>query len=77
MKCPRCNVSLNVSMRQGVESDVCPECRGVWLDRGELDKIINRYDAFDGEDERRNYAEHQGRYANHPKRGSFWHELFD
>jgi len=41
MKCPTCTtVNLVMSERQGVEIDYCPECRGVWLDRGELDKII-------------------------------------
>lgn len=43
MKCPVCaTVSLVMADRQGVEIDYCPECRGVWLDRGELDKIIER-----------------------------------
>lgn len=42
MQCPRCNVALAMSDRQGVEIDYCPQCRGVWLDRGELDKIIDR-----------------------------------
>lgn len=42
MKCPNCNVSLVMSDRQGIEIDYCPDCRGVWLDRGELDKIIER-----------------------------------
>ena len=42
MKCPVCDVNLNMTERQGVEIDYCPQCRGVWLDRGELDKIIER-----------------------------------
>ena len=43
MKCPHCtNVTLVMSDRQGVEIDYCPQCRGVWLDRGELDKLIER-----------------------------------
>ena len=43
MKCPNCGtVNLTMSERQGIEIDYCPECRGVWLDRGELDKIIDR-----------------------------------
>ncbi|MFT3738379.1 MAG: zf-TFIIB domain-containing protein [Breznakibacter sp.] len=43
MKCPVCkDVSLVMSERQGIEIDYCPDCRGVWLDRGELDKIIER-----------------------------------
>jgi uncharacterized protein len=42
MSCPVCRVPLVMSERQGVEIDYCPQCRGVWLDRGELDKIIER-----------------------------------
>ena len=40
MLCPVCRVPLTMSERQNVEIDYCPTCRGVWLDRGELDKII-------------------------------------
>ncbi len=42
MKCPIDSVELLMSDRQGIEIDYCPTCRGVWLDRGELDKIIER-----------------------------------
>lgn len=43
MKCPTCSdVTLVMTDRQGVEIDYCPQCRGVWLDRGELDKLIER-----------------------------------
>lgn len=42
MKCPIDDSPLSVSARDGVEIDFCPQCRGVWLDRGELDKIIDR-----------------------------------
>jgi len=42
MLCPACKVDLVMSERQTVEIDYCPKCRGVWLDRGELDKIIER-----------------------------------
>ena len=43
MKCPACKEpDLVISERQGVEIDYCPICRGVWLDRGELDKIIEQ-----------------------------------
>lgn len=43
MLCPVCKTqALRMSERQGIEIDYCPECRGVWLDRGELDKIIDR-----------------------------------
>lgn len=42
MNCPICNIQLVMSERQGIEIDYCPQCRGIWLDRGELDKIIQR-----------------------------------
>lgn len=42
MKCPVDNIDLVMSERSGVEIDYCPTCRGVWLDRGELDKILDR-----------------------------------
>ena len=42
MRCPNCHADLVMSERQGIEIDYCPKCRGVWLDRGELDKIIER-----------------------------------
>jgi len=47
MKCPVDNAELSISDRQGVEIDFCPQCRGVWLDRGELDKIIERSSNLD------------------------------
>ncbi|HEX8914272.1 MAG TPA: zf-TFIIB domain-containing protein [Humisphaera sp.] len=72
MKCPHCQTAdLVMSDRQGVEVDYCPQCRGVWLDRGELDKILERsarYEAQyagghrrdddddDDDDKRRRYA---------------------
>jgi Zn-finger nucleic acid-binding protein len=45
MKCPIDSATLVMSERAGVEIDYCPECRGVWLDRGELDKIVERAEA--------------------------------
>ena len=42
MKCPIDGSDLVMTERQGIEIDYCPKCRGVWLDRGELDKIIER-----------------------------------
>ncbi|RZI71727.1 MAG: hypothetical protein EOP38_31190, partial [Rubrivivax sp.] len=47
MPCPACKVDLVMSERQGIEIDYCPQCRGVWLDRGELDKIIARSSQVD------------------------------
>ena len=65
MNCPACqSVTLVMTERQGIEIDYCPQCRGVWLDRGELDKIIDRSIAGGAagvppprgeEDERRGY----------------------
>ena len=43
MRCPHCpDSALLMTDRQGIEIDYCPTCRGVWLDRGELDKLIER-----------------------------------
>lgn len=65
MKCPVCkDVTLLMSEKNGVEIDYCPECRGIWLDRGELDKIIDRArDARDGyrESERQGYRREERR----------------
>lgn len=50
MKCPVCEQpDLVMSERQGIEIDYCPSCRGVWLDRGELDKIIERANQYEAE----------------------------
>ena len=45
MQCPVDGTTLAMADRQGVEIDYCPQCRGVWLDRGELDKLIDRAEA--------------------------------
>lgn len=50
--CPACRVDLVMSERQGIEIDYCPKCRGVWLDRGELDKIIERSTNEEGQSAR-------------------------
>lgn len=42
MCCPKCGLGLLKTERQGVEMDYCPSCRGVWLDRGELDKVMEK-----------------------------------
>lgn len=88
MKCPACSNELMMTDRQGVEIDYCPGCRGVWLDRGELDKIIERsaaaYDDRDRRDERRNRhddlddSDYGRRYGSKGhKRKSFLGDLFD
>jgi uncharacterized protein len=48
MKCPNDSATLVMSERSGVEIDYCPECRGIWLDRGELDKILDRAEREQG-----------------------------
>jgi uncharacterized protein len=52
MQCPACQHELRMADRQGVEIDYCPQCRGVWLDRGELDKIIERSERSTSESRR-------------------------
>jgi uncharacterized protein len=47
MNCPICNVTLLLAEKQGVEIDYCPKCRGIWLDRGELEKIIEKSSQFE------------------------------
>lgn len=89
MQCPVCAVPLVMSERQTVEIDYCPQCRGVWLDRGELDKIIER--AAADQPSRASpqsaaipaqqpvYAQHSHHSAPYYKkrRKSFLEELFD
>lgn len=74
MMCPVCDVPLSMADRQGVEIDFCPQCRGVWLDRGELDKIIERSGADlapPSARERRDYDDDQDDYGSrgHGKHG--------
>ena len=47
MNCPICNETLLLAEKQGVEIDYCPKCRGIWLDRGELEKIIEKSNQFE------------------------------
>ena len=82
MKCPKCQVDLMISDRAGIEIDFCPQCRGVWLDRGELDKIVERASrhAADDDDDRWRGHERPREYDRdyyYRKRKSFWTELFD
>jgi Zn-finger nucleic acid-binding protein len=93
MNCPSCgNVNLVMSDRQGIEIDYCPTCRGVWLDRGELDKIIERSAAaappqqaappprreeYRPDDRYRDGYKRDDDYYKHKKKKSFMSELFD
>ena len=47
MKCPICNVDLLMADKHGIEIDYCPTCRGIWLDRGELEKLVERIVAME------------------------------
>ncbi|HVK11537.1 MAG TPA: zf-TFIIB domain-containing protein [Gemmataceae bacterium] len=81
MQCPVCNTTLLVTNRQGVEIDHCPRCRGVWLDRGELDKLIERSVGYRGDDDSGEY-EAVGRRDDHrpypaKRKEGFWQKMFD
>ena len=82
MKCPVCKeVNLLMNTREGIEIDYCPQCRGIWLDRGELDRLIERADPPAAEPERDRSPErhrHENRDERYPKRRkSLLGELFD
>ncbi len=91
MACPVDGTALQMSERSGIEIDYCPACRGVWLDRGELDKIIERNAASEpapmheqqqpAYQQAPGYQQHQGGHAYghkpHKRRKSFLEELFD
>lgn len=81
MICPSCDTELKISERQGVEIDYCPKCRGVWLDRGELDKIIERSTLSrpyqDDDEYDRRYQDDDDRHYKKKKRKSFLDDLFD
>ena len=86
--CPVDQTPLVMSERQGVEIDYCPKCRGVWLDRGELDKIIEKNSAAapaapqprtqeQWPDQARPSGHHGYGHKPHKRRKSFLEELFD
>ena len=83
MKCPICTIGLVMSEKKGIEIDYCPKCRGVWLDRGELDKIIEKSVEIQTHDsyEKRNVMSRQEQqaqdYYRKTRRKSFLEELFD
>ncbi|HEX3008257.1 MAG TPA: zf-TFIIB domain-containing protein [Bacteroidales bacterium] len=81
MNCPKCNVNLIMSERQGIEIDYCPNCRGVWLDRGELDKIIERSTVQFSQPAQPSYSHGSHEYKQHDyykhKKKNWLNELFD
>ncbi len=89
MLCPVCNVDLLMSQKNNIEIDYCPKCRGIWLDRGELDKIIEKnameinsasqnYGNKDRHYDDDYYKHHKGKPGySHYKKKSLLGELFD
>jgi uncharacterized protein len=88
MRCPIDDTELKIAERQGIEIDYCPQCRGIWLDRGELDKIIERSAGtfantpradYKRDTDSRRYDDDDQPYENKKrKRGdSFLSDLFD
>jgi uncharacterized protein len=89
MKCPNCQATLLLADKKGIEIDYCPECRGIWLDRGELEKIIERSadhyskrENYESDYKRYGYGEHdsdhhKGQHGHHKKKKSFLDDLFD
>ncbi|WP_027329746.1 zf-TFIIB domain-containing protein [Marinimicrobium agarilyticum] len=89
MKCPICtDENLVMADRQGIEIDYCPKCRGVWLDRGELDKIIERSAVAVPQGQPQSQSQPRGDYREPPrhysnqghykkKKGGLLGELFD
>jgi Zn-finger nucleic acid-binding protein len=83
LKCPNCSDEMILTDRYGVDIDHCPRCKGVWLDRGELEKVANMQNRYD-DDHYNKY--HMGRdhddddeyYSRrkHKKRG-FLEDMFD
>ncbi len=82
MRCPLCNVPMREVRRRGVKIDVCPECRGVWLDAGELERMLTSAEIWEEEDFRaRERDEEEVLYPRHPygrkRRRHFLDDLFD
>lgn len=86
MLCPACRTDLTMSERSGIEIDYCPSCRGVWLDRGELDKIIERSGESSAREQPRSsrpwpeesYNDRHGYPPHrHKRRKSFLEQIFD
>jgi Zn-finger nucleic acid-binding protein len=79
MKCPVDDSVLEMSERQGIEIDYCPRCRGVWLDRGELAKIVERSERPERHENSDRHEEPAFGFGRRParKKRSFFGELFD
>ena len=65
MHCPHCTVDLLMADRQGVEIDYCPKCRGIWLDRGELEKLVELSAAKSWAPSSPSFRSNDGRRSDH------------
>lgn len=74
MNCPNCNETLVMADRQGVEIDYCPKCRGVWLDRGELDKIIERSAGYSPDPDYKAQSGHNAYREQNPQSGGYYND---
>lgn len=86
MQCPNDQTTLAMTERHGVEIDYCPTCRGVWLDKGELDKLISGNENYSApvqptppqyQQQRPNYDDDQGYQKKKHKKESFLADMFD
>lgn len=90
MQCPNDGATLQMTERHGVEIDYCPTCRGVWLDRGELDKIVDKASAVQAHGQpvapppqQHHHDPHYGHHGHHGhhhkkhRKESFLGDLFD
>ena len=78
MNCPIDGTELKITDRQGIEIDYCPQCRGVWLDRGELDKIIERtIPEVTAPKVQRHEYDDDDRYEKRKRKSSILGDLFD
>lgn len=66
MNCPICNVTLLMTEKQGVDIDYCPQCRGIWLEKGKLEKIIDKLSSS-GSQNTRGYISDSHHYNDHDK----------
>ncbi|MCS7083124.1 MAG: zf-TFIIB domain-containing protein [Bacteroidetes bacterium] len=74
--CPNCQTGMQEVVRNGVLIDVCPQCRGVWLDRGELEKLLGAARELDREYEREYERFYKG-HPPYPQKRKKWSDLFD
>lgn len=83
MNCPHCAIELKITERKDIEIDYCPKCRGVWLDRGELDKILESSDSeyrtrSDRDDDDRYERDRRGEDSKYKyRKKSILSEIFD